>query len=98
MSGFPMTATRWAAALASCILATTALVAQAPQPRKEKPPKSPNDPYFKLAEPWPDAEATLRRKTEAEKRPLFMSDAPLALTIKADFRIINKDRFEKSAA
>lgn len=88
---------RWGTTLAVGVLAAAVLSAQA-QPRKEKAPKSPNDPYFKLAEPWPDAEATLRRKTEAEKRPLFMSDAPLALTIKADFKVINKDRFERSAA
>lgn len=90
-----MTATRWVVALASCMLAAATLAAQAP---KTKKPKSPNDPYFKLAEPWPDAETRLRRKTEAERRPLFLSDAPLALTIKADFKVVNKDRSERSAA
>ena len=88
---------RVATALALGLLVTTGLAAQT-QPQKQRPPKAPNEPYVKLAEPWPDAETRLQRKIEAETRPLFLSDAPLALTIKADFKAINKDRYQNSAA
>ena len=90
-----MTATRWAAALTAGVLATCALSAQAPA---AKPAKPSNAPYLKLAEPWPDAAARLQRKTEAEGRPLFSTETPLAITIRADFKAVNKDRFENSAA
>jgi len=62
-----------------------------------KPPKDPKSPYVKLAEPWPDAETMLRRKEEAERRPLFSTNDPLLLVIKADFKAINKDRTANSA-
>jgi len=76
------------------VLASATLAAQ----QKQKPAKPANSPYLKLAEPWPDAETKLQRKIEAETRPLFLSDAPLVLTIQADFKAVNKDRYENSAA
>src|SRR6185436_277879 len=86
---------RVATALALGLLVTAAPAAQQ---QKQRPPKAPNEPYVKLAEPWPDAETRLRRKIESETLPRFLSDAPLALTIKADFKAINKDRYQNSAA
>jgi hypothetical protein len=83
---------RWGAIAVAILLATTALVAQAPA-RKSK---APNAPYLKLSEPWPDAETMQQRKLEAENRPLFATHEPLVLTLRADFRTINKDRTENS--
>src|SRR5712671_2091181 len=89
--------TRGGAAVLAGLVATTVLVGQA-QDKKTKPPKAPNAPYLKLSEPWPDAETTRQRKADAEARPLFASHDTLALTIKADFKAVNKDRTEGSAA
>ena len=62
-----------------------------------KAPKATNAPYLKLAEPWPDAQTMRQRKADAENRPLFANHEPLILTIKADFKAINKDRSQNSA-
>lgn len=78
------------------VLAATALIAQAPT-KGVKPPKPTNAPFLKLAEPWPDAETTRQRKAEAERRPLFAGHDPLVLTVRADFKAVNKDRTESSA-
>jgi hypothetical protein len=83
---------KWGAAAVAGLMATAVLAAQEPA-RKAK---APNAPYLKLAEAWPDAETMRQRKIEAEKRPLFAGDEPLALTLKADFKAINKDRTENS--
>jgi hypothetical protein len=50
------------------------------------------DPYVKFNEPWPDAAELASRRVEAEKRPLFASDEPLAFTLTADFGAINNER------
>jgi hypothetical protein len=84
---------RWAAVAIASLLASGVLAAQAPA----KKAKAPNAPYLKLSEPWPDAETMQQRKLEAENRPLFAINEPLVLTLKADFKIINKDRTENSA-
>jgi hypothetical protein len=89
---------RVATALAIGLLVTASLAAQQPQPKKQRPPKASNERYVKLAEPSPDAATRLKRKIEAETRPLFLTDAPLALTIKADVKVVNKDRNQNSAA
>jgi hypothetical protein len=78
------------------IAAAAVLAAQAPA-KETKAPKAPNAPYLKLAEPWPDAATKHQRKVDAENRPLFASHDPLVLTIKADFKAINKDRSQASA-
>lgn len=85
-------AAKWSGLLAVCVLGTHVLHAQAPA----KKPKDPRSPYLKLAESWPDAEKLQQRRVEAEARPLFASHEPLALTLKADFKAINKDRSEGS--
>ncbi len=50
------------------------------------------DPYAKFNEPWPDAGQLASSRVEAEKRPLFASDEPLAFTLTADFVAINDER------
>jgi hypothetical protein len=54
------------------------------------------DPLAKLGEPWPDAGQLASRRVEAENRPLFGSDEPLAFTLTADFAAINRERDETS--
>jgi hypothetical protein len=92
-----MTLSRWGTAVVASLAATTALIAQAPA-KGQKAPKPANAPYLKLSEPWPDADALRQRKVDAENRPLFASHEPLVLTIKADFKALNKDRTENSAS
>jgi hypothetical protein len=46
--------------------------------------------------PWPDAATLAERKREAERRRLFRSDESLAVTLKADFRAVMRDRDEDS--
>jgi hypothetical protein len=75
-------------AIAALICALVAVPhAQAPARRAPK-----KNPLLKLAEPWPDEAVLLARRSEAERRPLFQSSEPLAFTLAADFRLINKDR------
>ncbi len=44
------------------------------------------------AEPWPDAEVLAERKRVADGRPLFASSEPLAFTLLADFKAVQRDR------
>lgn len=46
----------------------------------------------RLAEPWPDAQELRERQLAAENRPLFRTAEPLAVTLAADFKAVNKDR------
>lgn len=62
----------------------------------KKDPSAKKDPLAKLNEPWPDAEQLAASRVEAENRPLFGSDEPLAFTLTADFGAINRERDEKS--
>ena len=72
------------AALSLAVLFGVAAQGQAPTP--------PKSPYQKLAEPWPDAAAMRQRKADAETLRLFTAEEPIAFTLAADFRNINKDR------
>jgi hypothetical protein len=83
-----------AAAVVTGLMATCVLTAQAPA----KKTKAPNSGYLKLSEPWPDADTMRQRRLEAETRPLFAAHETLVLTLKADFKAVNKDRTESSAA
>jgi hypothetical protein len=81
--------------LAACgvalALATAAVVAQQPKGAQgvtDKQRKS----LIKLSEPWPDAATMAKRKTEAEKRPLFQSSEVLPFTLTADFKKVTNDR------
>lgn len=49
-------------------------------------------------EPWPPDPATLEaQRVAAEGRPLFQSQEPLAFTLTADFKHLNRDRKEERA-
>ena len=50
------------------------------------------NPLLRLAQPWPDAEQMLKRKADAEALRLFAAEDPIALTLRGDFRTINRDR------
>src|SRR5262249_38805340 len=62
-----------------------------------KPQKDKKNPLLKLAEPWPEAAVLQARRGEAERRPLFQSTDPLAFTLTADFKLVNKDRDPESS-
>src|SRR5438045_8757840 len=85
---------RYASALAFALVCAAAVAPIA----QEKAPAAPakKNPYLKLAEPWPEPAVLLARRTEAEKRPLFDTTEPLAFTLTADFKTINKDRRPES--
>src|SRR5947199_9434957 len=87
---------RYASALAFALVCAAA-VAPIAQERAPAAPAKKN-PYLKLAEPWPEPAVLLARRTEAEKRPLFDTTEPLAFTLTADFKTINKDRRPESTA
>ena len=76
------------AALSLAVLFGVAAQGQAPPP--------PKSPFQKLAEPWPDAEQMRQRKATAEALRLFGAEDPVAFTLTADFKTINKDRDPKS--
>jgi hypothetical protein len=67
--------------------------AQGHAPAAKAPKKNP---LLKLAEPWPDEAVLLARRSDAERRPLFQATEPLAFTLAADFKLINKDRDPES--
>ncbi len=87
---------RFAAALAVLIVCAAAEGPLA----QDKTPAAPakKSPYLKLSEPWPEPAVLLTRRAEAEKRPLFEKREPLAFTLTADFKAINKDRRPESNA
>jgi hypothetical protein len=73
-------------------LTTTTGAQQAPA--KAKAAKK--NPLLKLIEPWPTAEAMQKRREDSEALPLFASTEPLAFTLTADFKALNKDRNSES--
>jgi hypothetical protein len=85
-----MTLGRPAASLAVALLAWT--MSETPHAQKAAPPAPRKNPLLRLAEPWPEPDVLLARRTEAEKRPLFQHVEPLAFTMTADFGAVNKDR------
>src|SRR5437773_1914315 len=87
---------RFVSALVFVLACATAPVPSAQQKVPVTPAKK--NPYLKLAEPWPEPAVLLTRRTEAEKRPLFETVDPLAFTLTADFKTINKDRRPESTA
>src|SRR5262245_2098980 len=99
--GVHMTRRRALETLATTAVAVAVLVcASAPAPHAQqhapaaKPPKK--NPLLKLVEPWPEDAVLAARRTEAERRPLFQTTEPLAFTLTADFKLINKDRNPES--
>ncbi len=82
------------------VVAVTALlfvsVVAIPVTRAQTPPKggqapAKKNPLLKLAEPWPDAAQRRQRRTAAESRPIFATTDPLAFTLAANFKALNKD-------
>jgi len=49
------------------------------------------NPLLRLAQPWPDAEQMLKRKADAQALRLFAAEDPIALTLRGDFKTINRD-------
>ena len=74
-------------------LSLAAVFGATPQGQAPPPAKSP---FQKLAEPWPDAAQMRQRKADAEALRLFTAEDPVAFTLTADFRTINRDRDPKS--
>jgi hypothetical protein len=60
------------------------------KPGQTPAPKKPA--AAKLAEPWPDAAKLAERRKDAEARRLFQEVEPLAFTLAADFKAVNRDR------
>ena len=54
------------------------------------------NPLLKLIEPWPSAEAMAKRRLASEALPLFSSHEPVAVTLTADFKALNRDRNPES--
>jgi hypothetical protein len=78
----------WSITLAAALTAQTGGRGTSPA-AGQAPDKNP---YARLAAPWPDADGMRKRQLDAEQLPLFATDEPLALTITADFKAINRDR------
>ena len=87
---------RFTSALAVVVVCAASQISFAQKAAPAAPPKK--NPYVKLSEPWPEPDVLLARRTEAEKRPLFEKTDPLAFTLTADFKTINKDRRPESTA
>jgi hypothetical protein len=81
--------------IAAFAAALFALCAGAAQPHAQQPPKK--NPFLKLAEAWPEPAVLEARRTDALQRPLFQQAEPLAFTLTADFKTINKDRNPESS-
>jgi hypothetical protein len=86
--------------LAAVMLAaafTSIAGAQAPAKTPKPPAKqAKKNPLLKLIEPWPTPEAMKKRREDAEALPLFRSTEPVAFTLAADFKALNKDRSQES--
>ena len=59
-------------------------------------PAAKKNPLLKLAEEWPAEDVLQARRSEADARQLFRDVEPLAFTLTADFKAINKDRNPES--
>ena len=64
--------------------------------QKAGPPPPKKSPFLKLAEAWPEEKVLQARSKEADSRRLFKEHEPLAFTLTADFKAINKDRNPES--
>ena len=88
MSLFP----RRAAVSAALLVCLGFAHAGAQQPAATPPAKVKKNPLLKLVEPWPTPEKLHERRLEAEASPLFAETEPLAVTLTADFKAVNRDR------
>lgn len=62
-------------------------------PPKAAPKKNP---LLKLAKPWDEPAVLEAKRTEAQQLPLFQDIEPLAFTLAADFKALEKDRNPES--
>jgi hypothetical protein len=79
---------RWRAVATILVICAIA----GPLPAKTAQQKVKPAALAKLAEPWPDAETLRARRIDAETRRLFVGNDPVALSVAADFKTINRDR------
>jgi hypothetical protein len=79
-------------AILLCAVAIPLGAAQKPADQAAKPAQPKKSPFAKLVEPWPTPEQMKERKASSEALPLFASADPLAVTITADMKAVNKDR------
>ena len=83
-----------------CTLVAVMLVSSGAQiPRAQQkagPPPPKKSPLLKLVEAWPEEEVVQARRTESDTRRLFKELDPIAFTLTADFKAINKDRDPES--
>ena len=86
---------RLASTLVAVMLAGTGSQVSLAQ-QKAGPPPPKKSPLLKLAEAWPDEHVLQARSKEADSRRLFKEHDPLAFTLTADFKAINKDRAPES--
>jgi len=100
LSAMPTSLKPWSAAGAVAGAARWSVVAFASVseagglPTQQSPPKvapEKKNPLLKLAQPWPDAEQMQKRKADAEALRLFADTDPIAFTLAADFKALNKD-------
>jgi hypothetical protein len=85
---------RFSGVLAAAAMALAIAPLAAQQTAAPAPPKK--NPLLKLVEPWPTPEKMRERRLEADASPLFAAEEPLAVTLAADFKAINKDRNPES--
>jgi len=80
--------------LGSTLVIALVVWSAAAVPLAQKAPAAPpkKNPLLKLAEPWPDDEVLQARRVEADARPLFKETEPLAFTLTADFKAVNRER------
>jgi hypothetical protein len=67
-------------------------VAHGSQAKPGQPQTPKKSATAELAEPWPDAAKLAERRKDAEARRLFQDVEPLAFTLAADFKAVNRDR------
>ena len=82
----------------ACVALVCAAVPSLLAQQKGAPPAAPKkNPLLKLAEPWPEDEVLLARRTESDNRKLFQVAEPLEFTLTSDFSALNKERNPDSA-
>jgi hypothetical protein len=79
-------------ALATVPALRVAGVAPASQAKPGDAQKRKKPAAARLAEPFPDAAKLLERRKDAEARRLFQEAEPIAFTLSADFKAVNRDR------
>ena len=82
--------------LGCALVAAIVIVAAGTLMGQPAAPAAKKNPLLKLAEEWPADEVLQARRSEADARQLFRDVEPLAFTLTADFKAINKDRNPES--